>query len=787
MNLKPMPASPVLALLVSLLSVPDAGAQLASAAPADAADALDEVVVTATRQSVVLNKVPLSVTAYTQETLDLQGVRNVDDIARLTPGVALERSARYNSSQSNITVRGIRSTSGVPTTGIYIDDTPVQIRMGTSQSASNPYPRIFDLDRVEVLRGPQGTLFGAGAVGGAVRFLTPEPSLGERSLYARGEYSLVDSGDANFEAGVAAGGPIVDGKLGIRASAWRRDEGGWVDRLNYDGSMADDNANHGDATVMRLALAWQPIEKLRITPSVFYQNTSSNDTSVYVESISDPGANDLNQNNVLPQPSRDEFALWALKGEYDFGTATLISSTSYLDRRTRNTYDATSLDLASQARIYGPPPAAFQDAYTRGDLFNDQQVFSQEIRLQNNDPDARLNWVLGGFYSKQKVHDFYSSAAPFLLEEVNYGRALRGLPACADLPACFFGVGYYNGVYALYLDGHLEDTQSAVFAQVDFRLLERLKLTAGARYAKYDFEQVQFRAGTVIVSNGATVLLEQSDDPVTPKFGVSYQMDDDNLFYANASKGYRIGGAATPVGARCAADAAALGFDPNVIRSIKPDTVWSYEAGAKNRVFDGRLQLDTAVYYIDWKDVQTILTLPSCSIPTTLNLGTARSQGVDLAAQLRASDHLVLGVAIGYNDSEYTTTTLGAGGVTIRSAGEPLGVPPVTLYLNGTYDFRVLSRDAYVRADYTHTTRDDEPLDVSSPIVNPDIPRAPATSNLDLRIGMRLERVDLSLFVDNLTDEHPRLARYEDTPPANFFRGATFRPRTIGLTGTYRF
>lgn len=265
MTRKPISALLISAMFVSLLLAHDAGAQSAGAASADAADSLDEIIVTATRQSVVLSKVPLSVTAYTQETLDLQGVRNVDDIARLTPGVALERSARYNSSQSNITVRGIRSTSGVPTTGIYIDDTPVQIRMGTSQSASNPYPRIFDLDRVEVLRGPQGTLFGAGAVGGAVRFLTPEPSLSERSLYARGEYSLVDSGDANFEAGVAAGGPIVDGKLGIRASAWRRDEGGWVDRLNYDGSMADDNANHGDATVMRLALAWQPIEKLRIT------------------------------------------------------------------------------------------------------------------------------------------------------------------------------------------------------------------------------------------------------------------------------------------------------------------------------------------------------------------------------------------------------------------------------------------------------------------------------------------------------------------------------------------
>jgi outer membrane receptor protein involved in Fe transport len=774
-------------MILGWLSATEAAAQSAGASAAQQADTLDEIVVTATRQSVALSKVPLSVTAYNQETLDLQGAKNVDDIARLTPGVVLERGARYNSSQSTITVRGIRSTSGVPTTGIYIDDTPVQIRTGTSQSATNPYPRIFDLDRVEVLRGPQGTLFGAGAVGGAVRFITPEPSLSERSLYARGEYSMTEHGDASFEAGVAAGGPIIDGTLGYRASAWRRDDGGWVDRLNYDGSLADNNANRSNASVLRLAVAWQPIEKLRITPSVFYQNTASDDTSVYVESISDPGDFDLNQNNVLPQPSRDEFALWALKGEYDFGTATLISSTSYLDRKTRNTYDATSLDLASQARIYGPPPAAFQDAYTRGDLSNDQQVFTQEIRLQNNDPEARLNWVLGGFYSRQKVHDYYGSVAPFLLEEVNYGRALRGLPACADLPACFFGVGYYQGIYALYLDGRVRDTQSAAFAQVDFRITQRLKLTAGARYAKYDFRQVQFRAGTVIVSNGVTVVLEQSDDPVTPKFGVAYQLDGDNLFYANASKGYRIGGAATPVGARCAADAAALGFDPNVIRSIKPDTVWSYELGAKNRVFDGRLQLDTAAYYIDWQDVQSILTLPSCSVPTTLNLGKARSQGVDFAAQVRATEQLTLGVAVGYNDSKYTTTTRGAGGVAIRSAGEPLGVPPVTLYLNGMYEFHVASRDAYVRADYTHTTRDDKPLEITSPIVNPDIPRPPATSNLDLRVGLRFHDAEVALFAQNLTNEHPELARYEDTPPANFFRGATFRPRTIGITGSYRF
>ena len=280
MNDKRMPMIVLPGALVACLAATAAVAQSAGAPAGQQAETLDEIVVTATRQAVALSKVALSVTAYNQETLDLQGVKNVDDVARFTPGVAFERAARYNSSQSNITVRGIRSTSGVPTTGIYIDDTPVQIRTGTSQSASNPYPRIFDLDRVEVLRGPQGTLFGAGAVGGAVRFITPEPSLTDRSMRARGEYSMTDNGDASFEAGIAAGGLIVDGTLGYRISAWRRDDGGWVDRLNYNGSVADDNANRGNTSALRLALAWQPIGKLRITPSVLYQNTYSNDTSV---------------------------------------------------------------------------------------------------------------------------------------------------------------------------------------------------------------------------------------------------------------------------------------------------------------------------------------------------------------------------------------------------------------------------------------------------------------------------------------------------------------------------
>src|SRR5688572_28447916 len=141
--------------------------------------------------------------------------------------------------------------------------------------------------------------------------------------------------------------------------------------------------------------------------------------------------------------------------------------------------------MAAQARIYGPPPAAFADAYTRGILFNEQKVFTQELRLQNNDADARINWVAGLFYSKAEVNDFYASEAPFLLQEVNYARQQNGQAPCATLAACFFGVGYYRGIYALYLDGDIVDEQIAGFAQVDYKFTDKLKVTLGARYADY--------------------------------------------------------------------------------------------------------------------------------------------------------------------------------------------------------------------------------------------------------------------------------------------------------------
>src|SRR3984885_481005 len=205
---------------------------------------LGEIVVTAQRREESLSKVPVSVTALTQEDMDTKGIKDIIDVVRFTPGIAID-----NSGTNNISIRGISSTGGAGTTGIYIDDTPIQMR-GLAFNPDDALPKWFDIDRVEVLRGPQGTLFGAGSEGGTVRYITTAPSLTKASIYGRSELSFTQGGAPSYEAGIAAGGPIIDGTLGARATIWYRRDGGWIEPVDPtaadpQSAGGDQEANHG--------------------------------------------------------------------------------------------------------------------------------------------------------------------------------------------------------------------------------------------------------------------------------------------------------------------------------------------------------------------------------------------------------------------------------------------------------------------------------------------------------------------------------------------------------------
>src|SRR3982074_2229699 len=337
------------AALALLACVPDASrAQEETEGRGATGGPLQEVIVTATRRAESLSRVPISVTALTQEGLDDRGVKDFSEVARFTPGVNFD-----NSGTNNISIRGISGTGGAGTTGIYLDDTPIQMR-ALAFNPDEALPKSFDVDRIEVLRGPQGTLFGAGSEGGTVRYITTQPSLTKSSIYAREEASYTQGGEPSYEAGLAGGTPLIDGTLGVRASVWYRRDGGYIDRINpVTLATEEKNANYDQTMLVRLAAVWAPTDKLTVTPSYYYQDRYRNDVENYWPLYSNPGSDRFVSANPSRRSSPDRFYLPALKIEADLGATKLISNTSYYHRQDETGYDGTLYNLGFYQTFLG--------------------------------------------------------------------------------------------------------------------------------------------------------------------------------------------------------------------------------------------------------------------------------------------------------------------------------------------------------------------------------------------------------------------------------------------------
>ncbi len=776
------PASPRRALLLVAAAVLAPHAVLATpgqtAPPDGAARAiqLQEIIVTATKRAEPIDRVPISILAYTQHTMDMQGIKNFRDIARVSPSVTLVPTMESNTSASNVAIRGISSNAGAATVGVYINDAPVQI-FPDSLSSVNPYPVVFDLKRVEILRGPQGTLFGAGSEGGTIRFITPSPGLTHYSSYVRTDLSSTAGGDPSYELGAGGGGPIIKHRLGFRASAYYRRGGGYVDRVNWvTGHAVDRNSNWNDVSALSLALRWKPLRTLSMTASIFYQNRRINDSSIYWEELSNPGQDVFRNANQIATPTDDRWSLPAIHVAWRLGGAELIENASYLDRQNANIYDDSSLSLAVFAG-FGPRllPQALQSYNTPGYLNDTQSVFTQELRLQSTDSNARLRWVIGSFYQHSHQDAANNIQDPYLNQALTY----------LHVP---FQVSFYQNLWFLYAVSNLTDVEKAVYGNVAFKVLPKLTLSAGARISRHQYRIAQFSAGPVVGTNtGIASTSSQTDTPVTPRFVASYQMNPRNMFYVSAAKGFREGSTAGASPVNCEPDLAAIGLT-TAPRVIRPDYVWSYEVGAKNRLLDNHLQLATSVYRIDWHDIQSGFTLPVCNVPITANLGNAVSKGVDEQASLLVSDNLLVSAAVSYDDAKFTTTTEGAGGKVIRSAGQPLNnVAPWKISASAQYNFNAFGHESYLTVDDQYTSHNNAPLDLASAATDPTIPRPPAYNYLSARLGMDVGHWNISIYGDNLGNAHPELGRYRDTPTTFLYRGLTLRPRTIGVTAIYRY
>jgi iron complex outermembrane receptor protein len=777
----------------------------------EATGPLQEIVVTATRHEESLSKVPISVTALTQEALDVRGVKDFQDVARFTPGVVID-----NSGTNNIAIRGIASTGGAGTTGIYLDDTPIQMR-ALAFNPDEALPKTFDIDRVEVLRGPQGTLFGSGSEGGTVRYITTQPSLTKTSIYSRAEVSYTEGGDPSYEAGIAGGMPVIDGTLGVRVSVWYRKDGGYVDRINpVTLATEQKNANYDQTMLVRLAAVWAPTDKLTVTPSFYYQDRYRNDVESYWPLYSDPDNNRFVSANPTQRSAPDRFYIPALKIEADFGATKLISNTSYYHRQEETGYDGTLYNLGFYQTFLGPGfsvldpllldntgvhlPAAASNYRSPASVDNYQQNITQEIRLQSNDPAAKFIWTTGVFFNDnrqrylEQIHDPMLNQLTLATTGLNYTDIFtdaNGNPVPYD-PM------YPQDSYFL---TNAKDQQVAVFGEGTYGFTDQLKLTVGARYSHSKYSFTSTTGGPQLFNATTSVGADKSENSFTPKVSFSYQQDPRNLYYFTYAKGFRPGGGNNPVPyAACASDFQSFGISGAPL-TFNSDTVNSFEVGAKNNI-DNRFKIASSIYYIHWNNIQQTVVPPVCQISFISNLGTAVAKGLDIQAEFAVTDSFTIELATGYTDARYTQDSrlvpsenppvVASGDAVTGQSGQPGA--PFTATIGLEYRFSLASHESFIRVDDEYEGRAKWP----SPQQDPNTQQYDSanyvlspTNFASARAGMNFGDLQIAAFVDNLADSHT-VTNYNWTidygggPSSRLERQFTFRPRTMGLSFTYR-
>ncbi|MBT2187809.1 TonB-dependent receptor [Sphingobium nicotianae] len=874
----------------------------ANTAPQAATPGTDDIIVTANRQGdTLLSKVPMSIVAKTQEALDQQGVKVAADLSRIVPALRIDD---VTSGSSNISIRGVRSEVGSATTGVYIDDTPLQARtLGGSASGGGAFiPPIFDLQRVEVLKGPQGTLYGGSSQGGTVRFISVQPSLTTSSVSGRAEVNQVEKGEPGYEVGVAVGVPLIQEVMGLRIAAFERHTGGYInyiDRRNTANPVSKDD-NWREQRLLRATLAIEPVTDLKINPSFVYAFDKKNafDTlyrsipayttpayGTYLDAapvgsptaalgrgspvggrwtsgatggllpvgyvppttsgiVTDvPGSvgrrvwihaahtypalnlgdyDSLETTNVADNyggpVSRErngrtnEMYMGNLALELDVGKLNIKSVSSYLKDTGKGTFTSSLISGVNATSTVGYAPSVnspfiFDAAGPIVSLFDfnaRREAKTQEVRLTYPQDESGISFVVGGYWNN----------ATTVSTSINTNDRSAARLATFGIGQTFFPVHTAADIASLIQQEvvqNLEETSTAIFGEASYAFTDKLKLTLGARYShekiKYDqrtwglLYNSAFGVGTLI-SGGSL------EKPFTPKISLSYQATDDDLFYVTAAKGYRIGGVqgqASPT--VCANDLAALGIT-NTPSTYGSDSVWNYEAGAKVRAFDRRLQLSGSVFYVKWSRPQTPYTLPTCAFQFTTNIGEAVSQGFDLQGTLRVANGFSIDFALGYTDAHFTQDVLtepNAQGVRQLLVGKGMKlmeVPEWTGSLGARYEFAVNDGwKAYLFGSYQYTGSYKNTLGPGVLSYSPDSFTTPAIPNVLARVGMSNEHWDISLFADNLFGN--KTLRQADLVGRTSCRdtngcstygsyfplvyGTALRPRTVGLTATIKY
>jgi iron complex outermembrane recepter protein len=739
------------------------------------------IVVSAFKHDEPIGEAPISIAAWSQARLDERGITDMRAIARITPGVLFRDGW---AASSNLSIRGIYSNTGSATTGVYIDDTPIQVRsLGAGVSATNMYPMLFDLERVEVLRGPQGALFGSGSEGGAIRFITRQPDFDHATLAAEAEAMATRGGEPGGELGGAWGLPLVQGRMALHLAAYVRRDGGWIDRVAYPGAaMVQPDANRQQSYAGRLALGIRLGAAVTMTPSVFVQHSAQADSSQIWSTLSDIAAGRFRNGFRIAQPTRDDFLLVSLRVEADLGGVTLHSSSSYFRRRRASTADYTDyfIEMFSRGALFSLP--SVPDYVSRVDFNNNQDVFTQEVRLTSRE-GTRLQWVAGLFAQSARqdaIEYIHEPLLPTALLAIT-GRSMVSYFGSDMLPG---GVSYVGKDRAV-------DRQVEAFGRVTLPLLQDLRASVGGRFGWTGYVQDNYQDGPQSGTIPPTTT-RHGETPLLPDFGLNWRPAKGRLVYVSIAKGARLGGGNAPVSTqRCGTQLAALGLS-QVPPRFASDDIWNLELGAK-LALPARATLSAAAYRFTWHGIQQSYSL-NCLFRYTGNNAEAQGHGVELALDASPWRGFTLSASGSYTHAAYTAATYGgvvdaATGerAVVIPAGQPLPTPAWRLSGMMRYHRRIGPLlDGYIEASGDYASAYVQSYAPDSTYYDPAIETSPAIATLRLQAGLQRGEWDAGLYADNLLDARGALQVAHNTASSINMRYVLQRPRTIGLRVTWR-
>jgi outer membrane receptor protein involved in Fe transport len=715
-------------LLLSTVALPALAWAAPDPAPGD--DMIQEIIVTAQKRSERLRDVPMTVSVVNTKALVEQNQTQFKDYLVKVPGVSLQENGP---GLSIITIRGISSTTGNPLVGFTIDDVP----LGASTYlalGSNLHPDLdpADLSSIEVLQGPQGTLYGAASMGGLIKYQTSAPSLTETTGRIQADGSTAAHGNGGYGLRGAIGTPIAVDKAGVQLSGFYRQDPGFAD----DPSQGRKNINENRVYGVRLALAANLTDRLKVRGSALYQNAKSDGSAtVDVDAKLTPITGPYQYSRV-PGTDGYQTKLQFYNGviDYDLGFATLSSLTGY------------SVTTFFGPRDFTPRYAFFGPLFYGQDIgvgFNntaDNKKFSEELRLVSNTAGP-LSYIAGLFYDHEKTQ---------LVQDLVPIDPISGKALPLDT--------LLNAVIPTTYDEY------AAFVSLTYKLNERFDVQAGGRLSQN--KQKFSETDNGLLGGGAVSEGTSKETPFTYSVSPRWHLDDQTMVYGRLSTGYRPGGPnASP--------------PPGVQRQFGSDKTKNYELGVKTALLDNRLQANLAAFYIDWKGIQASLTDPDTGFNFTTNEGNARSKGVQGDVQYAPIHGLTFAGSFAYTDA-YLTQDSGASSNAYASKGDKLpSVPKWSGTLTGDYRWDlsdtvtpfVGATVAYTGARYT-----DFVSDAASPRI-----KLPSFTTVDLRAGFTFETLTATAFVKNVGDSRGYTGMYV-VGSGGPYALSMINPRTIGLS-----